>query len=111
MSQVQIITGPERHRRWSEEQKQTLVAAAFAPGAVVVEVVRRADVSSTLLYRWRREFEGAAPGLARVVLAGAPLAAANSSDSAAPVVEIDFGGGVRVRLAASVPPALAAAVV
>jgi len=40
-----LLSGPERRQRWSEEQKQALVAA-FAPGAVVAEVARRADVLS-----------------------------------------------------------------
>jgi Transposase len=39
-----LISGPERRRRWSEKQKRALVAAAFAPGAIVSEVARRADV-------------------------------------------------------------------
>lgn len=38
MAQVHVITGVERRRRWSPDQKRTLVAAAFAPGAVVAEV-------------------------------------------------------------------------
>jgi transposase len=44
MAKYQLLSGPERRRRWSEEQKRALVAAAFAPGAVVAEVARRADV-------------------------------------------------------------------
>jgi transposase len=35
MAQVEVITGPERRRRWSEDQKREIVAASFAPGAVV----------------------------------------------------------------------------
>ena len=61
MAQVQVITGPTRYRSWSDERKQELVAAAFAPGAVVTDVAREADVSASLLYRWRRDF-GAAVG-------------------------------------------------
>ena len=34
MARYQLISGPERRRRWSEEQKRALVAAAFAPGAI-----------------------------------------------------------------------------
>src|SRR5512134_1580731 len=51
MAQVHVLTGPERRRRWSEEQKRALVAAAFAPGAVVSDVARQADVCSSLIYR------------------------------------------------------------
>jgi transposase len=52
---MQIITGPERRRSWSEEQKRAIVAAAFAPGAIVANVARRADVCAGQIYRWRQE--------------------------------------------------------
>jgi transposase len=32
MARVEVITGPERRRRWSEEQKRAIVAASLAPG-------------------------------------------------------------------------------
>jgi len=45
MARVQVITGVKPQRHWGQEQKRALVAAAFAPGAVVSEVARRADLS------------------------------------------------------------------
>ena len=53
MGHVQILTGPERRRRWSEGEKRAIVAAAFAPGVVMAEVARRADVCPSQIYRWR----------------------------------------------------------
>jgi hypothetical protein len=50
MARFQLISGPERLRRWSEEQKRALVAA----GAIVAEVARRADVCAGQIYRWRQ---------------------------------------------------------
>jgi transposase len=44
MAKFQLLSGPERRHRWSEEQKRAVVAAAFAPGAIVAEMARRADV-------------------------------------------------------------------
>jgi transposase len=35
---VEIITGPERRRRWSDEEKLQLVSEACQPGNSVVEV-------------------------------------------------------------------------
>ena len=55
MARYQLISGLERRRRWSEEQKRAVVTAAFAPGAVVSEVARRADVCPGQIYRWRQE--------------------------------------------------------
>ena len=127
MAQVHILTGPERRRRFSLEQKRAIVAAAFAPGAVVSEVARRADVCASLIYRWRRELGRAQDGFAEVVIAptldrgdsGAPgclpaLSLVERSDAATvttAAIEIDFSGSSRVRIPASVPPDLAAAVI
>jgi transposase len=61
---VSIITGVERRRAWSEEQKLELVAAAFGPGGSVAEVSRRADVCTSLLYRWRRALSPPTPAIA-----------------------------------------------
>jgi transposase len=55
MSRIEVLSGPERRRRWSAEQKQTIVAEAFAPGASVCEVARRVDLVPSLIYRWRQE--------------------------------------------------------
>ena len=45
MGQVTVFSGPERRRRWSDEERLQIVAEAFAPGARVAEVCRRHDVS------------------------------------------------------------------
>jgi transposase-like protein len=55
MTRVEVITGRERRRRWTEEQKRAIVAESFAPGAMVSDVARRADISSSQIYRWRQE--------------------------------------------------------
>jgi transposase len=104
---VEVLAGPERRRRWSDEQKREIVLAAFAPGAVVQDVARRADVKASLIYRWRRDLEGASSGFTRL------LVAPSGEDVAAslPPIEIEFCGQTRVRIPASIPPALAAAVI
>src|SRR5215471_57311 len=56
-SVLRSLSCPERRRRWSVEQKQAIVAAAFRPSAVVRNVARQADVTSSLIYRWRRDLE------------------------------------------------------
>jgi transposase len=130
MAQVHILTGPERRRRFSLEQKRAIVAAAFAPGAVVSEVARQADVCTSLIYRWRRELGWVRGGFAEVVVAptiddrgdsGAPrclsalsaVEAARSDTAAvtAAAIEIDLSGSSRLRIPASIPPDLAAAVI
>lgn len=107
MARVEVITGPERRRRWSAEQKRAIVSAAFAPGAVVAEVARRAEVCPGQIYRWRRDLGRGVPGFAAVMVTPADPSGAASPEAA---IEVEFAGA-RVRIPASIPPALAAAVV
>ena len=50
MARVEVITGPERRRRWSDEQKRAIVAASLEPGAVVADVARQAEVDADQIY-------------------------------------------------------------
>ena len=109
MASVEVLVGPERRRRWSTEQKQAIVAAAFASGAVVRDVARQADVTSSLIYRWRRDLRAAANGFARVLVA--PAGDGIAAPPPMPAIELELAGSTRVRIPASVSPALAAAVV
>jgi transposase len=63
MGQVTVYSGPERRRCWNEKERMRILSEAFAPGASVAEVCRRNDISSALIYRWRRKLldTGAAP--------------------------------------------------
>ncbi len=108
MASVEVLVGPERRRRWSVEQRQAIVAAAFGSGAVVRDVARQADVTPSLIYRWRRDLRAAANGFARVLVAPAGDGVAVPP---VPAIEIEFAGNARMRIPASVSPALAAAVV
>ncbi len=114
MVQIEVISGVERRRRWSDEQKRAIVAAAFAPGAVVTEVARRADINTGLLYRWRRELCAAPAGFAEVMVRPLTRSASLPSAVVDPVdrgmVEVRSDGG-QARLPLSTPPELAAAVV
>lgn len=114
MSRVQVITGVERRRRWSADQKRAIVAAAFAPGAVVTEVARRADVNSGQIYRWRDELRGRSAGVGSgasfvpVIVSPPPSAVSTAPE---PMIEVMVGNGSQVRLPSSVSPDLAAAIV
>ena len=105
MSQVTIISGVERRRVWTDEQKRALVAAACEPGANVAEIARCVDLRPSQLYRWRRDLAKAAPGFAAVMVSPdrEPVAS-----GAAVVVEL---GGAVLRIASDAPPALVSAVV
>jgi transposase len=114
MARFELFGGPERRRRWSAEQKRAVVAAAFAPGAIVAEVARRADVHPGQIYRWRQELHqlhsGGAGFAAVVVTADADCGPGIASRSGE-AIEIQFRGVACLRIPPSTPPGLAAAVV
>jgi hypothetical protein len=89
---------------------RAFVAASLAPGAVVKgdrptgEDLSRPDLS---IYRWRREI-GVANGFAQVLIA--PVGDGAGCPTT-PAIEIEFAGKARVRIPASIPTGLAAAVV
>src|SRR6516165_11446547 len=106
MARFELISSPERRRRWSEDQKRALVAAAFDPGAVVAEVARRADVYPGQLYRWRQELREAGAGFAEVVLtttSGRSIARHAGPASPTGIRRCAECGGLRKALAASQP--------
>jgi transposase len=90
MSGVEVMSSPERRRRWSEDQKRAIVAEAFSPGASVSAVARRADVVPGQIYRWRRELSGAVAGFAEVVVSPSPC---ERLEADAAAVEIALGTG------------------
>ena len=113
MARVEVITGVERRRRWSDEEKRAIVAESFAPGAIVAEVARRVDVSPGQIYRWRQEVRAAVAGFAPLLIA-APEVAENAAAPqfyGEPAIELEFAGKIIVRIPGSIPSELAAAVV
>ena len=123
---VEIITGRERRRRWSAEDKLRLVAEMAEPGTRVRAVAARHGVCESLLFAWRRQVRDgllrapempvfmpvqvlgtslASPGLSRPE---PPPAAAPPALPPAPVrpqgglIEIELGDGRQVRVGADV---------
>ncbi|PZP42846.1 MAG: hypothetical protein DI601_16955 [Azospirillum brasilense] len=52
---IEVLTGPGRRRRWSEDSKARIVEETLVPGAVVAEVARRWQVCPQQVFGWRRE--------------------------------------------------------
>ncbi|MDQ1228620.1 transposase [Sphingomonas sp. SORGH_AS 879] len=107
MAQMTILRGPERRRRWSDEQRERILAEAFHSGARVCDVARRHDVARSLIYQWRRAaVRQAEPRFVpAVVVDDAPRPV--SEPVVAAVLDLPDGG--RLRIFASASPALAAA--
>ncbi len=107
MTYSAVVVGPERRRRFTEDQKLTILAAAFAPGAIAADVARQADVCTSVLYRWRRTYMARPrPGFAPAVVVDAP---SRGSHGAEPAMVVEFSGGVRVSIATSAPVGLVTA--
>ena len=52
---MEIITGVERRRRWSLEEKLRIVAETEQPGIGIAEIARRYEISRGLLWNWRSQ--------------------------------------------------------
>jgi|SRR5580692_2670174 transposase len=97
-ARVEVITSVQRRRRWGRAEKERLVAAALVPGANASAVAREAGIHVSQLFRWRQELcgrSGGAPGFAAVAVAPERLAAGG-------VIEVEFAGGARLRIAGPV---------
>jgi transposase len=55
MMGLEIISGVERRRRWSDADKLRIVAEADEAGATVAEVARRHEISRSILWAWRKQ--------------------------------------------------------
>ena len=64
LRRIEVITGAERRRKWSAEEKAEIVAESLAEGAVVSEVARRHGLSPQQLFGWRARLRAAVKGSA-----------------------------------------------
>jgi len=53
----EIIIGVERRRRWSIDQKISILSEVGVGGAKVADVARRHDVRRQHIYQWRTELK------------------------------------------------------
>lgn len=109
---VEILTGRERRRHWSAEDKLRIVAETEEPGACVKQVAARHDVYPGLLFTWRRQVREGRLMRPRVpmfipVETERPVSPAISPPAAPPTravavavgrIEIELGDGSRVRV-------------
>lgn len=112
----EVLTGPERRRRWSLEEKLRILAQSVAPGSSATLVCRLHGISSGQLYTWRRQFRtGELTGFAPVRLAPPveelPLEAAPVDPMPTPpepdrradgTIEVELPSGVKLRLTGAV---------
>ncbi len=54
ISKSEVLSGPERRRRWTAAEKLALVAETYEPGMSVSLVARRHGIAPNQLFTWRR---------------------------------------------------------
>jgi transposase len=102
---VEVITSVQRRRRWPRAEKERIVAAALAPGAVASEVARAAGIHTSQLFRWRQQLCGpSAPSASFAPVAIVPDGAA--STAATSTIEVELSGGARMRITGAADPAI-----
>jgi transposase len=104
---IEVITGVERRRRWSWEQKQAIVAESVASRASPTAIARKYGLNTGQLYTWRRQMLRRVPavapaGFARVEVVAEsvrPTASTTNADAArSGLIEVVLPGGISVRV-------------
>ena len=111
----EIITGRERRRRWSAEEKRRIVKESTERRAVMRAVAARNGICESLLYAWRRQMrdgtlrESETPAFVPVRVFGASMNSMSStteverapsarSETRSDLIEIELGDGRRLRV-------------
>ena len=103
---VEVLSGVERRRKWSDDMKLAIVAEALSEDAAVSDVARRHDLTPSQLFGWirrlRNEVLGQPPPVeppmfAPAVVSVGPIPPSAPAETPA-VIEISFGAAiVRIR--------------
>jgi transposase len=109
----QVLIGVERRRRWSDEQKLSVLSEVGVDGASVAEVARRHDITRQHIYQWRSEMrrkcEASSAPAAFLPVQLADGGNGGSEDTPpdpapeVPLVEISLRNGRSIRAAANLP--------
>jgi transposase len=131
MARMEIVTGRERRRRWSDEKKLQILQEAATSGLSVADVARRHDVVPQQIYIWRRQLlakvkakadvHGAGPRFLPVAVIAEPeqsetrrdeRAASSEKPKARPGrIEIRCKGGRVLKVQAGLDPAVLRALI
>ena len=107
---VEVVGRVSGRRRWLDAEKLEILAEAFGPGVRVCDVIARREVSSSLIYTWRKQVRegklaGVVPSLpvfAEVQVAGPTELASQPTPCLPGLIQIELPGGVRVSVDAGV---------
>lgn len=103
---MEVVARVSGRRKWTTEQKLEILRDAFGPGGSVREAIELHEVSSGLLYTWRRQVvagtldgsrQPALPSFAEVCVAK-PLMLPSSSSPAGGMIGIELPSGIRLSV-------------
>lgn len=96
---IEVITGSEKRRRWTDDEKARVIEETLRPDAIVSEIARRHGLTPQQVFTWRREArrraeaDGATSFVPAVIDAMEIASAKQSSpDATRPMIELDIGG-------------------
>lgn len=101
--QIEVRVRRERRRRWTPAEKLRILQEAFAPGAIAKRVADRHEISTGLLFTWRRQAMASA-GVnflpVRLSTDSERVSEAQPCPASGPdgVIEIELPSGARVRV-------------
>lgn len=115
---AEVLTGAERRRRWSTEEKLRILAQGVAPNSSASLTCRMHGISSGQFYTWRKQFRtGELTGFVPVSVVPDPPVAALPAGGPSPVmckhldisepgaIEVELPSGIKVRLTGGVDEA------
>ena len=98
---IEVITGPDRRRRWSRELKAQITEESFRPGTNVSELARRHGMSLGLLHYWRRSARAQAASGEKMQFVPVLTADPGEAADVRGAIEIEVAG-VRIRVKGAV---------
>lgn len=108
----EVLTGPERRRRWSNEEKLRVLAQSVAPGSSPSLTCRMHGISSGQFYTWRKQFrEGELTGFVPVAVTPDPpqlpapdrVIERSIPEPVGPgMIEVELPSGVKLRVTGDV---------
>ncbi|QJU58407.1 transposase [Sphingomonas sp. AP4-R1] len=109
-SRMEVVGRVSGRRRWSDAEKLEILTEAFRPGGRVCDVIARREVSSSLIYTWRKRLrEGklacavpSLPEFAEVQVAQPVVPTPQPAPCSSTLIQIELPGGVRVSVDAAV---------
>jgi transposase len=112
MAKTQLITGTERKRRFSDDDRRQYVIEALSPDSTFAGVARKYEISQSVLHYWKKKFFPVPQPFARLKVEDSkevqpiqPMhAAAMPSVTTSEAIRIHLKTGVMVEFPMSASP-------